>query len=175
MKYKIIEKVFGPVLKKPCWNVRSGQWESALGFEFGKPSLEIIERKEKSSGKKPFLKKRTVVLSGEWGLRFEFCSWSAYLGVKKIGDGGSKEVSDKVVREFSGQALKDIIIKPETGESTFVFDLGGWIETSPKDDDDQWDFRTPLGKYLTYRGDGMYSYERGDMPTPDAAWKRFRV
>ncbi len=175
MKYKIIKKIFGSFRKKPCWNIRRGQWKSAISFEFGKPTLKVFERKKNIIGKKPLLTRRTVVLSGEWHLMFDECAWRAFSGDKKIGDRRSREIPDRVAYEFSGQALKEVIIKPETGESIFLFDLGGRFETYPYENSEQWYLSTPSGKYFSYRADGKYSYERGDVPIPEEAWKEFKV
>jgi len=116
-----------------------------------------------------------MVLNGEWHIMFDGCSWKAFSIGKKIGDNRSKEVPDKIAHFFSGQALKDVIIKPETGESIFIFDLGGRFETRPYDDSDQWSLYTPSGKVLNYRADGKYSFAPGNKPTPDTAWKEFRA
>jgi hypothetical protein len=175
LKYKIIKKLFGSLLNKPCWNIKRGQWKSAISFEFGKPSLKIYERITRTPGKKPLLTRRTMVLKGEWHIMFDGCSWEAYSMGKKIGDRRSKAVPDKIARFFSGQAFKNVIIKPETGESVFIFDLGGRLETHPYDSSEQWSLFTPAGKVLSYRADGKYSFEPSNKPTPETTWKEFRV
>ena len=175
MKYKIIKKIFGPLLNKPCWNIRRGQYRSAIFFEFGKPNLKIYERKKEFPGQKPLLTSRTITLRGEWSLLIDFCSWIAYSKGEKVGNWKSKHYPDRVADSFNGQALKDVIIKPETGESVFVFDLGGRFETYPCDDSSQWDLFTPSGKILSYRADGKYAFAFGNKPTPETAWKEFRV
>jgi len=178
MKYKIIKKLFDPLTNKPCWNIHRGAWKSAIGFGFGKPSLKIHEIKKRVKGQKSVLTKRYVILKEEWHIRFDQCSWRAYSMGEKIADNRSKEYPDKVARVFTGQTLKDVIIKPENGESIFIFDLGGRFETHPYDNGEQWDFFTPSGKVLTYRADGKYAFEPGSKPGSKYKkedWKKFTV
>ena len=78
----------------------------------------------------------------------------------------------RAAKELDGQELTGIEIEPSTGRSTFTFDLGSRLETTPYDaDSKQWHLYEPTGNILTYRADGLYCHQSGSAPPAEEKWE----
>ncbi|WID95671.1 hypothetical protein QO058_23410 [Bosea vestrisii] len=74
--------------------------------------------------------------------------------------------------ELDGQRLLAVNVEPLQGRSTFTFDLGGLLETSPYDDseDEQWLVYRVSGDVFTYRADGHYRWGPSDEQPGNDIW-----
>jgi hypothetical protein len=103
------------------------------------------------------------------------CEWEVYTGKKLVGHsdfkGSRKKWIERGAYELEGQKLTGIRVKPESGSSTFDFDLGSRLKTKPYNKrSDQWLLYQPDGRVLTYRADGRYSHHHGNLPRAQEKW-----
>ena len=149
-----------------------------LTFEFGKPSLQIREPIEASTGAsaqiRASLARRRVTPRGEWHLWIYCCNWRCTANGVEIArsDSASTDIVTAAA-ELDGQRLLAVKVEPLVGKSTFTFDLGGSLETSPYDDgeDEQWFVYCSSGDVFTYRADGHYSWGPSDERPEDEIWR----
>lgn len=172
----VFEKVFLPLIGLPCWQVKRG-YAAFLSMEFGEPHLRIREPR-KSRSKSPMViknaKRRRIWLRGDWHLWIYSSYWEVYANGKFIGEPNmSEDTMGRVVEELDGQILTSVAILKDEVKTIFEFDLGGRLEVSPDDDeeeiDDLWILFEPSGMVLVMRSDGEFSYHPGDQ-TDNEIW-----
>jgi hypothetical protein len=172
-----VQSVFAPILGTPAWCVQKGQG-SMLTFEFGNPSLYVREPIEPSpvTAEKVAarLRRRNVRPIGEWTLWIYFCNWRCFARGKIIAH--SESIDKRIAAaayELNGQRLLAVSVDPDTGTSSFVFDLGARLETSPyggEASDQQWSLNRLSGGVFAYRADGRYSWSTSDTRPDDEIW-----
>ena len=158
----VLDKIFGPILGKPCWGVHKG-YGSALFLEFGKPKLEISERRkpdQASHTKEDRVVRRVAVVRGEYSIFLDMCAWHYYRDEVRIGDWLWDKRIARVMPDLNGQKLLKVEVDPSKGAASFLFDLGGRLATRPatgeKFDKDQaqWCLFCPNKRVFSYRADG---------------------
>lgn len=168
MSPSVIQSCFAKLYGVPTWHVRPG-YGSSLTFEFGTPRQEIepvVNREPNRQGSRPT---RLVTICGDWHLWIDCCGWRITQDGSVLASfESSVETILAACGALDGQALSEFTYRPERGESTFRFDLGGKLDTKPYDSDllEQWMLYCPDSHVLTYRSDGAFSHCRGDT-TPD--------
>lgn len=172
-----VSAAFSPLLGTPCWNVRVGHG-SFLTLEFGEPHLEIHAPRPPNPSHTPRMQKlfarRRVYVHGEWHLWIYCCDWRVTAHGEPVGDSDSDEDMERAARELDGQALVEVEHDPASGGWSFVFDLGGRLETWPYEllhgsidpAEEQWHLYEPSGLVLTLFGDGSFTRHPGDTPEP---------
>ena len=168
-----LQKIYDKLYRLPCWNAHQSGYGSCLTFEFGVPHLKIREQiPGKTHPQLGF--KREVWLRGDWHLWINCCDWVVFLNGKDIANSNSKDVRIQIaMARLNGQALVKIVIDPKTGDSTFIFDQGGTIQTKRwkgKTLWEQWHLSKPSGYILTVRSDGKYSYMPGRTKPKHLKW-----
>lgn len=171
-----VKSVFAPLVGLPAWGAQKGHG-SMLTFEFGEPSLQIrepIDTSDKASTKAAAsLARRKITPRGEWHLWIYCCNWRCLANGVEIArsDSADAEIA-AAAAELDGQRLLAVIVEPQRGRSTFTFDLGGLLETSPYDDgqDEQWLLYHGSGDVFAYRADGHYSWGPSDKHPGDEVW-----
>ena len=79
---------------------------------------------------------------------------------------------------LDGQRLLSVIVNQPFGHTIFDFDLGGRLVTQPAQDfgddpGDSWLLFEPNRKVLSFREDGLYSYQYGNTPPQQQRYKAF--
>ena len=171
-----VKRLFAPLIGLPAWSVQKGQG-SMLTFEFGNPSLQIREPIKASANTSPearaSLARRRVAPHGEWHLWIYCCNWRCIANGVEIARSDATDVDiAAAAAELDGQRLLAANVDPLLGRSTFTFDLGGLLETSPYDDskDEQWFVYSSSGDVFAYRADGQYSWGPSDKRPEDETW-----
>ncbi|MCV9939714.1 hypothetical protein OIU35_25460 [Boseaceae bacterium BT-24-1] len=110
---------------------------------------------------------------GEWHLWIYCCNWRCLANGVEIAHSDSADADiAAAAAELDGQRLLAVNVEPLQGRSTFTFDLGGQLETSPYDDgeDEQWLVYRESGDVFAYRADGHYSWGPSDKRPEDEVW-----
>ena len=154
-----------------CWGVT---WDSQLNMSmsFGDPHLRVIREPHATKSKSPRLRElaryRTVKVSGRWWL-WVFCAhWTLRVSDQMtVKDSSSRRKKIMAMARLEGQKLLGLRVNAGTGETEFAFDLGAKLTAKRYDSDvsDIWTLYQPNGFVLGVRGNGTYTYERGDTPT----------
>jgi hypothetical protein len=175
----LIDKVFQPIIGKPCWQVQQGIG-SFLTFEFGEPRLHIREPRQASEQASESVKRnaarRSIYVHGDWHLWVYICSWRIYLHDQELAnDHLNRRAIKKAINELDGQAPTKVTISQDL-RTTFEFDLGGRLETFPNIEDfdrdvDLWLLYEPSGDVFTLRADGYYHHAPGNTLPQDYDWK----
>jgi len=159
-----------PLIDLPCWGVRQG-YGSFLTFEFGEPRLEVYERHREGR------LHRQAFVTGQWHLWIYCCHWRILQDEAQLAwSEDDRDVIERATGRINGQKLLDVAISPEDGRSTFMFDLGGSLETWPygKDStDEQWSIMA-ITDTVSYRADGLYSHHSNDTPCTQVEWHPLR-
>lgn len=156
-----------PVLGLPAWGAKRG-YGSFLTFEFGEPRLggAAVAPARKDDPK-------SAVIHGESHLWIYNCDWRISLEGSALAESEDPaEHIDSAVSIFNGRKLIDVKAAPSAGRSTFVFDLGGLLETWPYEDgqsDEQWMFFS-RSEVFTFRGDGLYQREPSNFVSSQEQW-----
>jgi hypothetical protein len=152
-----------PIIGLPAWGVHQG-YGSFLTFDFGEPKLKVHDRKKDG---RPW---RQAYVQGQWQLWIDCCHWRVVRDSNQIAwSEDSTEVISSAAAFLNGQKLRSLSVAPAQGRSTFMFDLGGSLETWPYEDDladEQWIILTETEAFA-YRADG--AYWRGPCDTPPDA------
>lgn len=171
-----VKRVFAPLVGLPAWGVQKGHG-SMLTFEFGEPSLQIREPINTSAEASPrtsaSLARRKITPRGEWHLWIYCCNWRCTANGIEIARSDSADADiAAAAAELDSQRLLAVTVEPHRGRSTFMFDLGGLLETSPYDDgeDEQWLVYRRSGDVFAYRADGHYSWGPPDKRPEDEVW-----
>lgn len=151
----------------PAWNAMQGHG-SFLTLEFGEPSLKVHEWHSRSMGLR-----RSAYVSGRWHLWIYCCHWRLRQdGTQAAWSEDPDDVIGRAVARLNGQKLTAVTVETGRGKSSFIFDLGGTLETWPYGDDPataQWMIYAP-SEVFTYRADGLYSQGAGDQPPASEQW-----
>jgi len=172
---QVFQKVFRRIYGKPCWNLKVGHG-SFLTFDFGRPHLVVREPIRAGRNASPkvreHLARRHVYACGEWHLWIRSCDWEVRFEGRHIGDGSTKRKARCAAEFLDGQKLIQFSISPRKVQSTFVFDLGGVLKTSPYDkESEQWLLFEPSNKVLALRADAHYRYALSDKHIDKGEWK----
>ncbi len=175
----IIDNVFRPIYRKPCWQVEQG-YGSFLTFEFGEPHLDIQEprqiRQDASEGAKKYAARRHVYVHGDWHLWVYLCDWRILSHGQVIAhSGASRRVIKKATWELNGQALVQVNVSDGL-VSTMDFDLGGQLVLIPNTDvyektAELWRLFEPSGDVFTLRADKQYCRAPGSTAMGDEPWQ----
>jgi hypothetical protein len=171
---RVFSRSFNPIYGRPWWGVRPGHG-SFLTLEFGEPHLSVREPRDApsdtSSRVRKLLERRNVTLRGDWHLWIYCCNWTVREDGKIIGDSTSNRRIKRAAEALDGQQLESFTFSHRGCRSSFVFDLGGVLETCPYDRaSEQWLLYQPSGKVLTLRADKKYSHHAKDAPPSTERW-----
>jgi hypothetical protein len=159
------------MLGLPAWDVKNG-YGSFLTFEFGDPKLVVKDRN--LPGKAP---RRAAYCHGEWHLWIYCCHWRVLQDGNELAwSEDSERAIGRATGFLNGQKLVSVSADPDQGRSTFVFDLGGSLETWPYGDDpteEQWNIRRGA-KVFAYRADGAYACGPDDTEPHLVRWLPLR-
>lgn len=159
-----VAKLIRPLLDSPCWRIR---YDSQLGLDlsFGEPYLEIREPRQ-SKSKLPSIRehfaRRGAVLSASCWLWIRSAHWTI-----TVGNGCRANWSTSARKRgiafsmLQGEKVTGVIIEPNTGRTTFLFDLGGVLvarRIGRAANDTLWTLYKPNGYCLAVRSDGHYSH-----------------
>lgn len=158
---------FQPIKGLPCWGVYF-QRQLNLSMNFGEPSLKIREpfvATSDSERVKQMASLRNVTVRGKWWLWIYCCHWRLDSGDSKLATGSSSNRSiERAIMQLDGQKLVSVEIKPDSGATRFVFDLGCVLSCRRFDrvtDDKLWTLYKPSGYVLSVHGDGTFCHQRG--------------
>jgi len=171
-----IERAFAALAGRPCWGVRRGHG-SFLTLEFGRPRLVVFEPRRAPNGASPkvrrSLARRHVFVRGQWHLWIYCCQWSLKVDGRVVGDWTTKPRVDRAARALDGQRLLGIKIAPRGAGTTFIFDLGGELETKPYDRrSEQWRLFEPNHRVLTWRADRRFQHKASNRAASRLGWRR---
>jgi hypothetical protein len=174
----IIERSFGHLIGKPCWQVR---WKRYLGVDlsFGTPLLRVREP-EATTAKSPVVQRlfahRRMSVKGEWWLWVQCGRWSLTLAddPRRITMANSVKAKEEALGWLEGQRLTGVAIDPVTAATTLIFDLGAEfrVRGSYCDDGEMYSLYKPNRHVLVVRSNGTYSHERSTSPE---RWKPLRA
>lgn len=143
-----------PLVGQPVWGAKQG-YGSFLNLEFCEPRLIVKEWISKDRGKC-----RHAYVQGRWTIWIYCCEWRFFADGEAIAwSEDSREDIARATGMMDGQKLTRISVNPASGKSSFVFDLGGLLETWPVGDDpteEQWFVYGPE-EVFGYRADGAWS------------------
>jgi hypothetical protein len=158
------------LIGKMCWGV---DWERQLNLEvsFGKPRLRVREpyiSKSKSPRVLESASHRRVIVKGHWWL-WVFCAyWNIIIPSTVTASYSSPmRLKRRAMSLLSGQKLVGIRVESKTGLTEFSFDLGGVLRVrrmKVDGDEDVWSLAKPDGYYVSVRGDGTFTHEKGTTP-----------
>ena len=164
-------EVLAGIVGQRSWLVERGHG-SFLTMEFGEPRIEVREAVPHATS--AALRRPGAWPRGDWHLWIYCCQWRIEEGGVPLAHSESTDAAiDKAARAINGQILTDVSIDAPRGMSRFIFELGTVLETSRLDADDiseSWLLYTPIGRVLTYRDDGLYSWSEGSTEPDDEVW-----
>ena len=170
---QVAGEVFRPLYGVPGWNVKKGHG-SFLTFEFGAPHLHIREPRDPgeafSARVRESLNRRNIFVHGDWHLWIYCCSWVVSMRGQRIAESESDDSTiDAAAHQLDGQSLVSVTGNRDKRSWTFVFDLGGMLETWPYGSGwdaatVQWYLYQPDGMVLSVGADGTYKHELGSDP-----------
>lgn len=167
MSEKLLQRIFQKVYGNPSWLVRQRSGPSIV-MEFGKPKLHIWEclLKPWEKGRRRLM--RVVRARGNWSLTTFSSDWCIWQRNRKICDSHSN--MDRINRGcnmLDGQILTKTVVRPKTLATDFYFDLGGHMQATPHQNQDEpsslWDLFCPNGRVFSLKSDGNYSYCSGKL------------
>ena len=170
-----VAEAFEPVYGTPSWSVKRGIG-SCVTFEFGPPSLEIDDVREKTAhvgGEAMRVPHRMAHVRGAWHLWIYWCDWSLFWNDREIANSDSEDlVIDRALHVLNGQSLTKVSVGSGDGTSTFSFDLSCTLTTWPTQPDDdavgddqaEWMLFQPTGALLSLYADGRLRTSRSDEP-----------
>jgi hypothetical protein len=159
-----IQQIIRPVLRRPCWRVR---WHPQVNLDlsFGQPSIRVREPralKTRSVRLRRLFKRRLTTIRAEYWLWVYVAYWRLTLADgRAVSQSSSTRAKKAVLGDLEGEKLVSVSISPETGRTTFRFDLGSELEVrrvNASEDADLWIMYLPGQKTLSVRSDGMWSY-----------------
>ena len=127
MNLSQIEAHFRKIKNPQCWNVEKGIG-SFLTFEFGEPQIEFTEPKVWKELEYPLNQTeiRRVFIKGSEKLWIYCVDWKILSKGIEIAHNESDDNKIKIGAKFlNGQILEQVEISTITGETKFIFDLGG--------------------------------------------------
>jgi hypothetical protein len=170
-----IERAFSQIVGRPCWGVKRA-YGSFLTMEFGPPRLLVrqpMQSQTESRRVRRSLAQRRVHVRGRWHLWIYGCDWSLRLNGKVVGDSSTKKRIDRATSALEGQELVAVKISDRGARTSFVFDLGGELETRPYDRcSEQWLLFGPNHRALIWRADRRYSHAASNRPVSRLGWRR---
>ena len=99
-------------------------------------------------------------MKGTWSLWTWDCDWFVRDRTQGIGDSGSERRAALAAKYLNGQKLESVSIT--RARTVFNFDLGGRLETRPRDlKGELWHLHCPDHFYLLFFADGTYQYLHG--------------
>jgi hypothetical protein len=166
MKIKTVDRWIRPLYGQPCWGLNYEQ-QLNLSMNFGKPSLRVREpfsTDSKSEAVRRLAARRLVTVRGEWWLWIFCCHWRIISDDLELATSSSsiRRVS-QATAQLAGQKLVSVSVTPETGATSFVFDLGCVLSCRrfQRDDNvDLWTLYRPRGYVLSAFGDGSFTHQR---------------
>ena len=170
----MIRENFGAVCGHPCWGIR---WDSQtnLALNFGNPRLKIRDMRASSLLGGP---RRLVVVKGQWQLWITHAYWRLELrnGLTVTGSTSRRKIL-KALARLNGEKLRSVAVRPDTGATSFSFDLGSTLAVRrfEKDSvDDLWILFKPSGYVLAVNGRGEITHHRGSVPQDEVKWRALR-
>ena len=166
----VIQHYFEPLKNEPCWGVQRG-YGDVLKLEFGRPHLEIREpresRRKMSARLQALNARRHVWVKGRWSLWTWHCDWVVRKNGRILGRSGVKDTAERTTMFLDGQKLISVSLQDKGARTTFRFDLGGELETTPCDNEsEQWHLRSRRNYFLTIFADRTYTYGHGSRMEP---------
>ena len=167
MSEKVIEKSFQALYGQPCWGLHYDR-QLNLSMNFGKPSLRVREpyrSKSKSAVVRRLAAERLATVRGEWWLWIYCCYWrlTSQRLEPATGSSSTRRI-ERAMAHLEGQELVSVDVKPETGATRFVFDLGCVLHCrrfERESDSELWMLYKPSGYVLSIHGNGTLSHQRG--------------
>ncbi len=166
MKLKAIERSFQLLYGQPCWGLRHDR-NLNLSMNFGKPSLcvrEPFSTDSKSEAVQRMAAQRRVTVRGEWWLWIYCCYWQLTADGLELATGSSSfKRIERATAQLAGQKLVSVAVKPETGATSFAFDLGCVLNCRRFDRDtnaELWMLYKPSGYVLSVHGNGTFNHQR---------------
>jgi tetratricopeptide (TPR) repeat protein len=174
------EDAFAPLVGVPSWLVERGVG-SYITLQFGQPLLDIAEPRMlgiRIAGAPRQAMQRRAYVRGQWHLWIYDCCWSLSLhGIELAHDQSDVFTVDRALGVLNGQALSHVRIEPDDATTTFAFDLGCVLTTTParldvdeSEPDEQWLLFQPSHEVLTVRRDGTYQTCLENASPDDAPW-----
>lgn len=147
-------------------------------MEFGSPHLDIREPSEASPTAplhvRRLLARRQVSVAGEWHLWLYCCAWQVLERGRVVGDWTTNPRIERAAAKLNGQKLLSVAVAKRGVSTTFEFDLGGRLETTPFNrSGEQWHLYEPGGTVLTIKAGRFYSHEDGDVSPGAKMWHKF--
>ena len=159
-------KFIRSLLDTPCWRVHH---HAMLGLDlsFGSPHLEVHDPRESKSKKKSirelFARRRVYVKASCW-LWIRCARWTITLADgRRATWSTSARKRQAVLTSLEGEKVVRVVIEPETGRTTFLFDLGGLLKVErfrKVSDDTLWTLYKPNRYCFSLRSDGHYCHAR---------------
>lgn len=162
----ILEQLVG----KPCWGVRHG-YGSFVTAEFGAPHLSV--REGNPSAIRESLRRRQITVRGEWHLWIYCCNWryEEHGQVIAHSENSDAEIDHAVVR-IDSQELQQMQVSSATGATSFLFEGGGILHTTPYDSGEElWQVFTPAGAVLSIKAGGLVSLAQSTTVCGDEHWR----
>ena len=157
-----------PMLGLNAWGVKQGHG-SFLTFEFGQPKSEIGGYRSGS--------RKSAHVRGQWHLWIYCCDWKVRQdGMQLASSEHDEKAIGRATAALNGRKLMCVSVLPESGRSSFTFDLGGSLETWPYGDDatqEQWMIYNEL-EVFTFNAMGDYSCGPPTKPSDLQSWKPLR-
>lgn len=171
------------MLGHPVWGIRQ-VIGSFMYLEFGKPHLWIREPRIPCPDASPIAAKvarqRKIYPAGEWHLMLHMCAWRIILDSKELAHSEStrEQIASVAHGDVMGRILEKILIELDNSKTTFTFENGLSIEASKPsaytkadaDRHEQWSVAEESGDILAFRGDGSFSFLKGDSEPSDVVW-----
>lgn len=140
MELGAIDLVWNAIYGNPAWSVRKGHG-SFLTFEFGAPSLRILEPAYAPDCNRAALVRRVDVV-GAWHLWIYCCNWTiSFDGSNYSHNESPDNTISSAVERLDGQRITSVTRGAARGSWVFQFDLGGRLDTWPYTEDaedEQW-------------------------------------
>jgi hypothetical protein len=157
-------KLIRPLFDTPCWRINADT-QLGLDLSFGSPYLEIREpweSKSKEKSVRDLLARRSACVKASCWLWIQSARWAITLA-----DGHHVNWSSSAKKRgiafalLEGEKVVRVVIEPETGLTTFFFDLGGALKAERfrrVADDTLWTLYKPNGYCFSVRSDGQYCH-----------------
>jgi hypothetical protein len=152
-----------------------------ITLDFGKPRLVLHEPRLMPvpiDGAPDRAMQRFAHVYGDWSLTITYSEWSLLLDGALLAHSESSQTTiTRALGVLNGQAMSSIDVDPATAATTFAFDLGCVLQSSPApagsyadEPVEQWTLAQPNGMYLSMRSDRQYNQVVGSTQPDDSEW-----
>ncbi|GHD58451.1 hypothetical protein [Jeongeupia chitinilytica] len=164
-----VATILEQLVDKPCRGARHGHG-SFITAEFGAPQLMV--REGIPTAKYESLQRRKITVSGQWHLCIYCCNWIYEEFDQILAHSESTDIEiHQAVERLDSLKLIQVEIASASGATTFLFEGGGQLRTTPYDSEEElWYLHIPTQEVLSIKGGGLVSLRSSTTVCGEEHW-----